>query len=101
MTIMAKRVDDDDMTAVWRDYRQAQQARRAVRLPLRTEEILALRGDNFHVRTLTDFQFRIDGRLDLYPIHRRYHDMRTGRRGTYQTAKSVAIRILRTPGGRS
>ena len=51
------------------------------------------------VRKLTDFQFRVDGRLDLYPIHRRWHDIKTNRRGTYSTALAVAIRILR--GGQS
>jgi hypothetical protein len=96
---MAKRTsiveDDGSMGPVWKAYREAQQARRARRLPDRTEEILRLRADNFSVKRLTDYQFRVDGRLDLYPIHRRYHDTKTNKRGTYQTAKQIAIRVLR------
>lgn len=95
-----QRIDDEpEMSEVWKDYRQQQQARRALRLPLRTEEILALRQSNFDVRQLTDYQFRVDGRLDLYPIHRRFHDIKTGKRGTYQTAKAITVRVLRTSSG--
>src|SRR5688572_28549993 len=78
--IMARRhsvAEDDDIGAAWKDYRQAQQDRRALRLPIRTEEILALRQDGFDVRQLTEYQFRVDGKLDLYPTHRRYHDIAT------------------------
>ncbi len=61
---------DDDMGEAWREYRRAQQQRRADRIGPRTDEILALRGKGFDVKPLTDFQFRIDGKLDLFPIHR-------------------------------
>lgn len=90
-----KRDIENENTGLWRAYRQAQQARRHIRLPQRTAEIEALRSCNFRVRRLTDFQFRVDERLDLYPIHRRYHDVKTGKRGTYQNPKDIATRILR------
>jgi hypothetical protein len=88
--------DDDSMGPVWKAYREAQQARRARRLPERTEEILRLRADNFRVRRLTNYQYRVDERLDLFPIHRRYHDIKVNKRGTYQTAKQIAVRVLRS-----
>jgi len=87
--------DENELTALWRDHRQAQQARRRMRLPKRTDEIVALRNKNFDVRELTPYQFRVDGRLDLYPIHRRYHDTQTGERGNYTSALSIALRRLR------
>lgn len=98
--------DDEDLGGAWREYRRAQQERRAARLPVQTEAILALRGKGFDVRQITDYQFRIDGALDLYPIHRRFHDLRTQRRGTramvtlgrsYREPMDIAVRTLRTP----
>ena len=65
----------------WRAYREAQQARRATRLPIRTEAILALREEGFRVEPQTPYQFRINGRLDLYPVHNRWHDTKTNQRG--------------------
>jgi hypothetical protein len=88
--------DDVDMSDLWREYRRAQQERRASRLGPRTDEILALAGKGFDVRVLTEYQFRIDGALDLFPIHRRFHDLKTQARGGYQNALDVAIRRLRT-----
>lgn len=86
-----------DMGEVWAGYREAQQARRAARLGPRTEEILALKRAGFSVRELTPYQFRINGRLDLFPIHRRWHDVKTNTRGSYKAAKDIAIRKLRAP----
>lgn len=87
-----------DMGEVWKGYREAQQARRSQRLPIRTKEILELGRAGFVVVELTPYCFRIDGRLDLYPIHRRWHDIKANRRGTYRVAKDVSVRILRATG---
>lgn len=91
----ANRPEPNEDTAMWRDYRQQQQARRAIRLPIRTQEILDLRAKNFRVEQLTDYQFRIDGALDLYPTHRRYHVLKTGKRGNYTTPIAIANVVLR------
>jgi hypothetical protein len=68
-------------TESWREYRQEQQARREKRLPVRTAAILALRSEGFVVTKLTEYCFRINGRLDLYPVHNRWHDIQTNQRG--------------------
>lgn len=63
---MAKNVVvENETTEMWREYKEAQQARRRLRLPARSQEILDLRAKNFAVKQLTDYQFRIDGALDL------------------------------------
>ena len=72
-----------DMGEMWHDMREAQQERRAKRLPLRTTEILSLKDDGFDVEEKTPYQFRINGRLDLFPTHNRYHDIRKNIRGGY------------------
>lgn len=84
-----------DMGEIWKGHREAQRARRAERLPKRTEEIEGLRRSGFTVEPLTPYQFRIDGALDFYPIHRRYHVLATGRRGTYRDPKAIAMSVLR------
>ncbi len=84
---------DDDIGAAWKEYRAAQQERRAARLPARTSEILHLKELGYRVRRLSDYQFRINEQLDLYPIHRRYHVLRTGKRGTYHTAGEIVGRL--------
>ena len=70
-------LDGDD----WHAYRFEQQRRREQRLPIRTEAIMALRRQGYTVEQHTEYQFRVNGRLDLYPIHNRWHDLRTQERG--------------------
>ena len=70
----------------WKQYREEQQARRSERLPIRTQEILSLRDRGYQVSKLSDYQFRIDDRVDVYPIHRRFHIL-GGRRGTYAVGR--------------
>src|SRR5688572_28778161 len=86
--------EPNEDTAMWRDYRQQQQARRRLRLPKRTQEILDLAGKNFRVEQLTEYQFRIDGALDLYPTHKRYHALKRDKRGHYVTAIAIANVVL-------
>jgi len=76
--------DAEDM----KDYREAQQKRRAERLPTRQEEIENLSPD-YNVKKLTDYQFRINGILDLYPIHKNFHNIKTNKRGKYKTAIEI------------
>lgn len=68
------------------EHRKAQKERRAERLPGRQGEILALPEHGFTVTELTPYQFRVNGQIDLYPIHRRYHDVKKNKRGNYRDA---------------
>jgi hypothetical protein len=47
----------------WRDYRREQQERRAARLPIRVKEIMALQLEGYAVRKMTEYQFRVNGKL--------------------------------------
>lgn len=71
----------------FKTYREAQQERRAKRLPVRQAEIEALVEAGYTVRKLTEFQYRVNDLYDLYPIHRRWHELKTGKRGNYTTGK--------------
>lgn len=70
-------MDADDM----KQYRRDQQERRANRLPVRQAEIEALRDLGYDVKKLTDYQYRVNGIYDLYPIHNRWHHLKSGKRG--------------------
>jgi hypothetical protein len=76
--------DAEDM----KDYREAQQKRRADRLPIRQKEIEAL-APEYEVRKLTDYQYRINGILDLYPIHQNWHNIKTNKRGNYKAVIEI------------
>ena len=72
----------------WTQWKHDQQKRRAKRLPVRTEEILALKLQGYEVEQKTEYHFRINGRVDVWPIHNRWHDLKTQERGG---AKNLAI----------
>ena len=71
----------------WNQYREEQKERRKKRLPVATDEIASLKECGFIVEEKTPYQFRINGLIDIYPIHRRYHVLKTGRRGNYNYGK--------------
>lgn len=70
-----------DMGDFWHDVRHAQRARRIKRLPVRTRHILELERDGYIITPMTPYQFRVNGCLDLYPTHNRWHDLRSNTRG--------------------
>jgi hypothetical protein len=82
-------------TEDWRDIRRAQQERRAERLPGRQQEITALSESGYTVKKLTEYQFRVNDKIDLYPIHRRYHHLKSGRRGRYRDLLALVESILK------
>jgi len=72
----------------FKERREAQQQRRAERLPRRQLEIEMLFPE-YQVQKLTPYQFRINGVIDLYPIHRNWHNIKTQKRGVYKTAIEI------------
>ena len=70
----------------FKEHRRDQQARRAKRLPGRQQLILDLTSSGYMVERLTDYQYRITKpgslkRVDIFPIHMRYHNITDNRRG--------------------
>ena len=78
------------MAEEFRQYREQQKQRRAARLPAAQQDIEDLAEQGYSVRKLTEYQYRIDETLDLYPIHRRFHNIKTQKRGNYTTALQCA-----------
>jgi hypothetical protein len=77
-----------EMSGEWDWYKHEQRKRRAVRLPIRTDAILHLKAQGYDVEQKTEHHFRVNGVLDLWPIHNRWHDLRNNERGG---AKDLAI----------
>jgi hypothetical protein len=39
---------------------------------------------DYQVEPLTEYQYRINGIIDIYPVNKRWHDIRSGERGNYE-----------------
>lgn len=65
-----------------KQYREAQQERRAKRLPVRQSEIESLTG--YEIEKKSDYHYRINKVIDIFPIHHRFHDLRINKRGNYK-----------------
>lgn len=46
--------------------------------------MLELLTEGFEIVQLTEYQFRINGRLDIYPTWAKWHDIKTNRRGSFR-----------------
>lgn len=62
-------------------YHEEQKERRAHRLPIRQAEIQSLSEMGYTVKKLTEYQYRINDTYDLYPLHNRWHNIKTNTRG--------------------
>ena len=78
----------------FKDYREDQKQRRRERLPRRTALILDLENHGFEVSAFDEYHFRVSKpgeslKIDIYPIHLRYHNIETGRRGQIRGEKKL------------
>jgi hypothetical protein len=79
----------------WTQYKDEQKERRLERLPIRQDEIQSLSEVGYDVKKLTDYQYRINGVFDLYPIHNRWHNLKTNKRGGAKNLKQFIIKKLK------
>ncbi len=81
-------------------YRDLHECRREERTEKRTQntaEILELRALGYDVRQITEYHFRIEGKLDLYPTRGRWHNLRHNKRGYYRNAAAICVDQLGGP----
>ena len=43
----------------------------------------------YEVNRLSDYQFRINGILDLYIVNKKFHNIKTNKRGQYKTVSEI------------
>ena len=80
---MRHKTDRGRLADHWGAYRTAQKIRRANRYQIRVAEIQDLATIGFAVVAISDSQFRINNRVDVYLVHNQYRDRLTGKRGGY------------------
>lgn len=78
----------------WKRYKEKQQERRKRRLPIRIAALLSLRKQGFTVEQKAAGQFRINGRLDIFPLHSCYTDIKEKVRGRFKTTTAYDIRLF-------
>lgn len=86
--------ETDDMSEAWREYGAEKRRKRQVRRAQGTEAILKLEKLGFAVKAISDYHFRIDGVLDLYPTNGKWHHVSTGRRGRFKSARKVTLDLI-------
>jgi hypothetical protein len=47
------------------------------------EKLEVLIAYDYEVQRLTQYQYRINGVIDIYPVNKRWHDLRNQERGSY------------------
>lgn len=86
-----------------REYSSDQKERRTARLPRRQGLIMNLQKHGFHVRQITEYQFRVtypnrEIPIDIYPIHLKWHNIKTGKRGQVPGEKYLKMTIEKQMG---
>lgn len=80
---------ENEVTEMWRQVRADRSERNSRRCQIGRVDIDALSASGYQVEALTETQFRVGGVLDLYPTHRRFHHIPTGRRGRYDSVLGI------------
>lgn len=64
-------------------YRRERKHRRSEQIP----ELLELEKQGYDIRVVNEagYQFRVNGRLDVYPTNKRWHDLKKNVRGDYDS----------------
>jgi hypothetical protein len=89
-------VSDNETTEFWNDVRKEKSAAKAKKRDWFAEvELPKLIARGHSVKDINKVnpgtQYRVDGWLDLWPTGRRYHDLKTGRRGGFAQMSAVDL----------
>ncbi len=74
-------MDNED----WDQYKEDQKERRKNRLPIRQKEIEDLAHLGYTVSKKSEYHYRVNDQIDVWPIHNRYHILKTNKRGGYKS----------------
>ena len=92
-----------DMADDFRALREHRKEVNAGRVDAFVDQVIPqLEAEGFHVRQLEPHHYRVNNRLDLYPVHRRFHyhsdpTNRKGKRGHYTDALTICKAFLNKP----
>lgn len=87
-------MDDDEIGALWREYREDQQARRLARCPTRIAEIRRGLPEGFRMEVLNaGYALRLTGPRDFLLVYYPLHD-RVQYRGQWRTMRASTVAKL-------
>lgn len=78
-----------DIGEMWEQERKDYKLRRDKRLERRKRTMEWLQSNGCHLKWLSDYQVRINGKLDLYLVNGRYHDIEKNKRGDFSNIKKL------------
>lgn len=78
----------------FKDLRDHRRDQRDARRSAEWEVFQRIATAGYVVVKMTEYHYRINGRLDLYPTNRRFHDLKDGERGSYRDALLIVKGIL-------
>lgn len=88
----------NDTNALWRQHKELQRLRRNKRRPERMDKLLTLRKEGFSIELKSEYCVRINGRLDIWLTHNRYHDIRENKRGGFVEVQTFVRRFFQRDG---
>ncbi len=88
----------NETNELWRGLRELQRARRNQRRPERMRKLLALRMEGFSIEVISEYQVRVNRRLDIWLTHNRYHDIEKNVRGGFRDAQEFVREFFRGQG---
>ena len=87
--------EENEISEMWKDYRERQKERRQKRLPVRTKEIIDLRNKGFKIEQKSEYHFRINDILDVWPTHNRWHYLKENSRGGFGHIRGLIERFTK------
>lgn len=72
-----------DIAELYAEHKKDVRENKQEQLARRTAQLLELRDEGFDIKALTQFQYRVNGRLDIYPVWGKWHDIKHNKRGKF------------------
>jgi len=72
---------ENETTELWRDHANDMKIMRDRRRLQFDKAVRSLKRAGFEVKRMSEYQYRINDCLDIYPSNKRFHDLRTKERG--------------------
>ena len=76
-------------------YTYKEQQRRDNRLRSSGETFEILVAMDYRVEQLSEYHFRVNGKLDIWPSSRKYYDIKLGRKGEYVKLKDFVVEYFK------
>jgi len=84
-------MDGEDYSILREEQKTSKKQRRTTG----KEEIESIFG--YEIAIITDYQYRVNGILDLFPTSRKYHNIKTQKRGHYTSAEKIILQEVGKP----